>query len=213
MKSRQSFDATSADLGRKALNSSAPSGCPSSVGLRQLYLVGLFVVCLYAAACQPSSERIGTNDIDTPTTEPNVSIGQAAPLPLRIPISAVMVGTINRSSNEVFQAMASANSLSDDDWLRLGEAAVGLVGDATLITVAGTGPKDAAWVAELSWIRFSKEMQTASFDIGRAASQKDPATLIEATARLAQSCQSCHLVFSPHLVTSSPGLEALPARP
>ena len=185
----------------------------SFTGLRQRSIAGSFLTCLCTAACQPPSASIDATAIETPAAEPIVSNAQAAPLPLRVPILAVMMGAINRSSDDIFQAVASGKDLSDDDWLRLGEAAAGLVGDATLITIAGTGPKDPAWVAEPKWMRLATEMQTASFDVGRAASEKDRAALNETTARLAQSCQSCHLAFSPHLVTSSPGSEALPVRP
>jgi hypothetical protein len=115
-----------------------------------------------------------------------------------------MAGGINAASGDVFRTNLSDKDLSDADWLRMGEAAIRLTGDATLITLPGTGPNDATWVADPRWIQSASDMQAASFAIGAAASRKDRAALSEATARLAQSCQSCHLVFSPHLVTSPP---------
>ena len=42
-----------------------------------------------------------------------------------------------------------------------------------------------------------------------AAALKAP-RITEAAARLAQSCHSCHLEFSPHLVTSPPAPETAP---
>jgi hypothetical protein len=165
---------------------------------------------LGAAGCEPAADTGAVQEPSGPGGEQVAPEAQEAPLSLRIPILAVMVGSTNRSSFEIFRAAASSATLSDDDWLRVGQAAVDLVGDASLITMAGTGPKDAAWVADPKWMRLSADMQAASFAVGVAADAKDRAALTEATARLAQSCQSCHLEFSPHLVTSQPGAEALP---
>jgi hypothetical protein len=124
-----------------------------------------------------------------------------------------MAGGVNTASGDVFRTNLSASDLSDEEWLRMGEAAISLTGDATLITLPGTGPNDAIWVADPRWMQSASDMQAASFAIGAAASRKDRAALSEATARLAQSCQSCHLVFSPHLVTSTPNAEsAVPER-
>jgi hypothetical protein len=162
------------------------------------------------AACQPASDAGSAVESAPPVAETPAPPLQSAPLPLRIPILVLMVGDINAASGDVFRTNLSDKDLSDQDWLRMGEAAVSLTADATLITMPGTGPNDANWVADSRWMQSASDMQTASFDIGAAASRKDRAALSEATARLAQSCQSCHLVFSPHLVTSPP--EAAPGQ-
>jgi hypothetical protein len=115
-----------------------------------------------------------------------------------------MTGAINRSSSVAFQAAASTGDLSDEDWLKIGEAAVNLTGAATLITIPGTGPQDAEWTANPKWRGLSSDMQAAAIALGVAASKKDRPALTESTAQLAQSCQSCHLEFSARLLTSPP---------
>jgi hypothetical protein len=163
---------------------------------------------LGAVACQPANNADRKSESTAPVSGTPAPPNLAAPLPLRIPILVVMAGGINATSSDVFRTNLSASDLSDEDWLRMGEAAISLTGDATLITLPGTGPNDAIWVADPRWMRSASDMQAASFAIGAAASRKDRVALSEATARLAQSCQSCHLVFSPHLVTSSPTAES-----
>ena len=173
-------------------------------GSRYIPLLCVLATMLFAAACQPADKVGSAKESDAPVAATAAPQSLTAPLLLRIPLLAVMTGSINAASGDVFRTNLSDKDLSDADWLRMGEAAVALTGDATLITLPGTGPNDAAWVADPRWMQSASDMQSASFAIGAAASRKDRAALSEATARLAQSCQSCHLVFSPHLVTSPP---------
>jgi hypothetical protein len=114
-----------------------------------------------------------------------------------------MTGAINRASYEVFQATTSAGDLNERSWLTVGEAAVDLVGAATLITTPGTGPRDAAWIRDPRWRQLAADMQEAGLSVGVAASSRDRIALTESASRLAQSCQSCHLVFSARLLTTS----------
>jgi len=189
------------------------AGRSSSFKFSAACMAGALAASLGVGGCEPAGDTGAVEEPASPEGEQVAPAAQAAPLALRIPILAVMAGSTNRSSFEIFRAAATSATLSDDDWLRVGQAAVDLVGDASLITMAGAGPKDAAWVADPKWMRLSADMQAASFAVGVAADAKDRAALTEATARLAQSCQSCHLEFSPHLVTSPPdppGAEALP---
>jgi cytochrome c556 len=115
-----------------------------------------------------------------------------------------MLGTMNEASFVIFQAGVSDQAPSDDKWRRISTAAITLVGDATLITVPGTGPSDAQWVANPEWPAFSAALQSASLAVGKAAVRMDREALTEATARLAQACQSCHARFSSRLLTSPP---------
>jgi hypothetical protein len=168
--------------------------------------VGLLALGVAACGDRPTTDAHATGSPDSAAEQDGRS--QSEHLPLRIPIAAVMTGAINRSSYDVFQAATSTEDLSENGWLGLGEAAVSLVGAATLITVPGTGPEDVAWTGDPRWRRLSAEMQGASLSIGAAASSRDRTALADATARLAQSCQSCHLVFSSRLLTSpAPDLE------
>jgi hypothetical protein len=157
---------------------------------------GLSVCCLSACSDQQVNNRTAVND------GPEVSERATGRLPLRIPISAVMTGAINRASNRIFRTATLLDQPSEADWLELGEAAVELVGAATLVTIEGTGPSDNVWVADSRWRGFSAEMQSAALAAGAAASSRSRAALTEAAARLAQSCQSCHLAFSTRLITT-----------
>ena len=164
------------------------------------------MLALGVAACDnqetPDANAVGSSG---PAAEQD-GHSQREHLPLRVPIAAVMTGAINQSSYQVFQAATSAEDLSETGWLATGEAAVNLVGAATLITLPGTGPQDAAWTSDPRWKQLSADMQSASLSVGAAASGKNRAALTKSASRLAQSCQSCHLVFSARLLTS-PGPE------
>ncbi len=149
---------------------------------------------------QVSGPQVSGPQVSGPQTSPPVPRSQQ--LPLGVSILAVMAGSINRSSTDIFRAATSVKDLSQGDWLQVSEAAVDLIGAATLITTPGTGPNDGAWVADPRWLKLSTEMQAAGVVASIAARNKDRAALTDATARLAQSCQSCHMSFSPRLVTS-----------
>ncbi len=149
---------------------------------------------------QIAPPQVSGPQVSGPQTSPPVPRSQQ--LPLGVSILAVMAGSINRSSTDIFRAATSVKDLSQGDWLQVSEAAVDLIGAATLITTPGTGPNDGAWVADPRWLKLSTEMQAAGVVASIAARNKDRAALTDATARLAQSCQSCHMSFSPRLVTS-----------
>lgn len=159
-----------------------------------------------AAACgaEPQPQIPDTGSTQPLAQQPDIStqVPPSAPLPMRIPISAVMAGIVNESSFEIFQAATADREPTDADWLRIGSAAIDLVGASTLVTLPGTGAEDDAWVSDQRWVQASADMQEAGMAVGRAANTKDQGALQEATAQLAQSCQSCHIVFSPRLATS-----------
>lgn len=158
-----------------------------------------------AAACGAEPQSADTSGAKplAQTPDTSTSVPPSAPLPMRIPISAVMAGLVNESSFEIFQSATADRELSDADWLRIGSAAIDLVGASTLVTLPGTGDEDAAWVSDQRWLQASADMQEAGMAVGRAANARDQAALQEATAQLAQSCQSCHIVFSPRLVATT----------
>ncbi len=174
---------------------------------RHWFAIGLCVIGI--GACSPDStpqtpDRAGDAPAQSAGADAPPGQGaEAGPIPLRIPINSVMAGVVNRASFDIFQANTAPNELSEQDWLRVGAAAIDLVGAATLTTIPGTGDNDAAWVAEPDWLKYSIEMRDSAMAVGRAASTQDRAALSEGSARLAQSCQSCHLIYSPRLVRST----------
>src|SRR5689334_19150696 len=145
----------------------------SLVASKTRHCVGVLLLSLSLGACEPSQGDNSVRVAVPRSADGTAPVTQSGPLPLRIPIPAVMTGTINRSSYVVFQAAASPGDLSNDDWLRIGEAAVSLTGAATLITIPGTGPQDAEWVANPKWRGLSSDMQAAAIAVGVAASKKN----------------------------------------
>ena len=197
-----------------------------SITAAALLAFGIIAAPFLDATAAPGPPAIGAKDRDNANRRvpPQVAPSQVAPsqvsgpqvpapqtsspvirtqqLPIGVSILAVMAGSINRSSTDIFRAATSAKDLSPGDWLQVSEAAVDLIAAATLITTPGTGPNDGAWVADPRWLKPSTEMQAAGVIASIAARNKDRAALTDAAARLAQSCQSCHMSFSPRLVTS-----------
>ena len=192
-----------------------------SITAAALLAFGIIAAPFLDATAAPGPPAIGAKDRDNanrrvpPQVAPSQVSGPQVPapqtsspvtrnqqLPLGVSILAVMAGSIIRSSTDIFRAATSAKDLSPGDWLQVSEAAVDLIAAATLITTPGTGPNDGAWVADPRWLKPSTEMQAAGVIASIAARNKDRAALTDAAARLAQSCQSCHMSFSPRLVTS-----------
>lgn len=132
------------------------------------------------------------------------TVGQPPPpLPLRIPISGVMIGVIDLSAQTVFDT-ASETTLTDAEWSRAGLAAINLIGASSLITLPGTGKSDADWVADPDWRMRATAMQKASLEAAIASRDRKQADLIQATQRLTAACQSCHDRFQPGAPLTSP---------
>lgn len=132
-------------------------------------------------------------------------------LPSRVPVHGVMAGTIDRAAFGVFRLGASDRTLTDPEWLEIGMSAIDLVGAATLITVPGNRQQDSTLLADPAWLPAAREMQDAAVAVGLASSNQDRQALTQASARLAQACQSCHLKFSNRLVSGQTG--AQPSKP
>ncbi|MBI1362285.1 MAG: hypothetical protein GC155_18575 [Alphaproteobacteria bacterium] len=116
-------------------------------------------------------------------------------LPLHVPIRAVMAGIIDFSAFGVEKAAHATEPLNDKDWLSVGLAALNLVGASTLITLPGTGPNDATWVADPEWTKWAADMQTSATNVAIAVRRQDRAALNLAAADLGAACQSCHSQF------------------
>ena len=114
------------------------------------------------------------------------------PLPLRVPIKGVMAGIIDFSAHGIFTTATSETPLTDSDWLAAGLASINLISSATLITSAGAGPDDEAWVANPEWRHWAAAYQEASVDAAVAIRRKDRAAFLSAANDLANTCQSCH---------------------
>jgi cytochrome c556 len=134
-------------------------------------------------------------------------------LPSRVPVHGVMAGMIDRASFRIFSLATSDRKFADTDWLEVGMAAVNLVGAATLITLPDNRAQDATWLADPAWLPAAREMQDAAVAVGLASSNQDRAALSQSSARLAQSCQSCHMKFSERLVSGETAPASKPSKP
>ncbi|MDP3739218.1 MAG: hypothetical protein Q8R02_17645 [Hyphomonadaceae bacterium] len=131
------------------------------------------------------------------------------PLPLRVPIKGVMAGVVEFSAHGVFTSAISEMPLTEDDWLAAGLASINLIGSATLITLPGTGPHDAEWVADPDYRRWAEAMQLASISAGAATVRKDRAGLLAAANRIAIACQSCHAMYRPDIPSAASQFAAI----
>ncbi len=168
----------------------------SSCASRWRAAAGLFlsIGVLHMSASAQSPAAGGDTRTDRPDPSGRVS-DPVSPLPLRVPIRAVMAGIIDFSSHGVFITATAEGPLSDTDWLAAGLAALNLISAATLITTPAAGPRDSAWVKDPDWRRFALDMQVSSINAGIAVRQKSRPALLASAERLAQSCQSCHDQF------------------
>jgi hypothetical protein len=132
--------------------------------------------------------------------QPAGVIEQAAePLPLGVPINAVMVALVDFSADGVWRPAASETPLADEQWLLAEQDAINLIASTTLMTTPGTGTNDAAWVKDTDWRRWATEMRTVALEAKAAVDTKDQPRLALVGDRLVELCQACHQKFKPGL--------------
>ena len=137
---------------------------------------------ILAAGCQPAH-----------VTE------KVEPLPLGVPINAVMVALVDFAADGIWRPAASETPLSDEQWLLAEQDAVNLIASTTLMTTVGTGAKDAEWVKDPDWIRWAAEMRAVSLEAKAAVDAKDQQRMALVGDRLVELCQACHQKFKPGL--------------
>ena len=119
-------------------------------------------------------------------------------VPLRVSINELMVQWINPASYAVWDAARDQYAPKNEaDWQRLENQALQLVASGTLTAVAGTGPRDAQWVAEESWIEFTRQMTDAAERALEAARARDLDGFLDAGNALVEPCEACHAEFRP----------------
>lgn len=143
----------------------------------------LLSVAVLAAGCQPGA-----------LVEPEVE-----PLPLGVPINAVMVALVDFAADGVWRPAASETPLTDEQWLLAEQDAVNLIASTTLMTTPGTGTNDAAWVKNPDWRRWTAEMRAVAIEAKAAVDAKDQERLGLVGDRLVELCQTCHQKFKPGL--------------
>jgi hypothetical protein len=161
------------------------------------------VACLAAAGCQPASAP-------SPGSAPAAQ-GDTGPLVLPIPINAVMVALVDFAADGIWRPVGAQFPLSDEQWLLAEQDAYNLIASTTLMTTAGTGSNDAAWVKDPDWRRWATEMQVVALEAKAAVDAKDQERLKLVGDRLVEICQACHQKFKPGL--PSMGITRFPIYP
>ena len=121
-------------------------------------------------------------------------------LPLQTSINALMVALVDHSAHELWQA-GSSQTLSPLNWRTVEQHAVQLMAAGTLVSLGGTGPADAGWVATSDWQDWSQRMTDAARAALDAARETNQGALNRAGGALVAACQGCHDAFKPELPT------------
>lgn len=122
----------------------------------------------------------------------NAPIADGRPL---VSVLALMEKTITPVTNTLWSAFDPPQT--DDDWLRLEEAAVTLLVAANVLALGGTGPMDDEWAAHPAWVAYNQAMTTAAYDALVAIQTRNHDALLVAGDELLAPCEGCHLQFNP----------------
>lgn len=121
-------------------------------------------------------------------------------LPMQTSINALMVALVDHSAHELWQA-GSSQTLSPVDWRTVEQHAIQLIASGTLVSLGGTGPADAGWVATPAWQEWNQRMTDGAQAALEAARATDQGALNRAGSALVAACQGCHDAFKPELPT------------
>jgi hypothetical protein len=153
----------------------------------------VFLALLALGACTTPAMEEAMNARRQTAAAPDAE--QDAPLALRVPIRGVMAGIIDFSAHGIFETATSEMPLSEEDWMAAGLASINLISSATLITSAGAGASDQAWIADPAWRRWAEAYQEAGVAAAVAIRGKNRAAFLAAANDIANACQSCHDLF------------------
>jgi Cytochrome C' len=115
---------------------------------------------------------------------------------LPISIADLMRASIEIPADGIWAAEGS-EKLSEEEWLLADQDAVNLIAATSLMAKAGTGKKDAQWVAAADWQNWSRDMQKTALQIRGAAKAMDQKRLATAGDRLQELCEGCHTKYRP----------------
>lgn len=161
--------------------------------------VGVFAgaaVCLALAACSQGAPEAAKAPVEVAPV--------AAPAPavtLPVSLNAVMVGLIDHSSDPIFDIGNGKTPKTDDQWRDVEYHAYQMAVGGKLIQLAGTGPKDAGWVAQAEWKKQADALSAVGMEALKLAQAKDPKGFLEVGNRLVDTCNGCHREFKPEIPT------------
>lgn len=126
----------------------------------------------------------------------------APPVPLSASINAVMVGLVDHASHSIWDAAVPEKAPKDDKaWEEVGHHAIQLVAAGSVIAMPGTGKSDAAWVKNLEWQQYAKELVDSGNAALEATRNKDTKALSDAGDKLVMTCEGCHEAYKGELPT------------
>ena len=138
----------------------------------------------------------------------------AAP-PKVAPSLPISTADLMRASIEIpadgIWAAEGSEKLADEDWQLADEDAVNLIAGTLLMSKAGSGKKDASWVANADWQSWSKDMQKTALQLRAAVKEKDAKKLGAAGDHLQELCEGCHTKYRPQ--TPTDGVSRYPFYP
>lgn len=149
------------------------------------------------SACAPEAVK---SEAAPEATAPVSVAGARPPITLPVSINAVMVALVDHASEPLWLD-AYEPPTTEARWLESEHNAYQMAIGGKLIQLAGTGPNDAAWVADPEWITMADEMSAAGMDALGAAQARNVAMLNTAGDRLVASCEACHKKFKPDLTS------------
>lgn len=124
--------------------------------------------------------------------EADAPVADGRPL---VSVKELMEKTITPVTNTLWSAYEPPET--DDEWLRLEEAAVTLLVAANVLALGGTGPMDDEWANAPAWRAYNQAMTTAANDALVAARGRDLDALLAAGDALLPPCEGCHRDFNP----------------
>lgn len=143
------------------------------------------VAAISLASCQES-------------TESNEAEGAAAP-ELPISLNAVMVGMVDEAGDYIWAAGNGDMPTDDEGWYKLRNSAYRAIVAGKVIQLAGTGPDDAAWVADPEWQRLADEMTSVGMEALAMAEARQTDGWEDVGNQLVEKCESCHAIFKPEI--------------
>lgn len=128
-----------------------------------------------------------------------VQVQPATPMP-QVSINAIMVAMVDHAGHELWDVEKEKRApKTDAAWREIEHHAVQLAAAGPLLTLGGTGPRDATWAQSPSWRAHTEKLSTAALAAIDAVHAKNFESLVKANGDLVDACEGCHKEFKPDL--------------
>ena len=169
---------------------------PSRIGVVLGTILGAGIFVAACGTTEPQEEVV-----TQPTDQEIQDATRLAPsVPLAVSVNALMVALVDHGSHEIWD-VAETPPESDTDWEQLEYHAIQLAAAGTMISMGGTGPADAGWVASPDWQRFAQQIADTGTRAIDAVRSRSVGELNSIGDSLVETCEACHTEFKPDLPT------------